>query len=227
MSEQGNTSAIVKTPIEGEYLLEAKEYDASGKTSMIRAPLPDTGEFAKWSLIQQALMLKKGAWSGSPFSEIIFAIAYANSKGLDILAGDVYSTGSGRIATSNKAKIKQALATNRIEGIETEITQLNEDIALVGCPLKKDIECKATIHIKGWKAPIIRKSRLSRWFNAKNPNWKDRPEHMLELNTVAHALEFVNPTATEDDEAPPIIANAAVTTAVQAAITQADKGDQK
>jgi hypothetical protein len=202
MAEQGTSTALVPV-IEGEYLLEARQFDAAGKSITLKAPLPTTAEFARWSLLQQAIMLKSGSWSQSPLNEIVFAIAYAQSKGLDILAGDVYSTGSGRIATSNKAKIKLALATDRIEGIETDIKALPEKVT-IGGQLQNDLECTAVIHVKGWKNPIVRKARLSRWYNARNPNWKDRPEHMLELNTVAHALEYINPVATEDDEAPPI-----------------------
>jgi hypothetical protein len=203
MADIGNSTALVASKvIEGEYMLEASEFDAAGKKTLMKVELPSSVVFAQWSLKQQALMLKKGAWASSPLTEIIFAIAYANSKGLDILAGDVYSTGSGRIATSNKAKIKLALATGNIEGIETDLKTLPE--AFASGPGGKDVECTVTIHVKGWKKPIVRKAKLSQWYNARNPNWKDRPEHMLELNTTAHAIEYVNPVATEDDEAPPL-----------------------
>src|SRR5689334_13295431 len=99
MAEIKNQTALVpSTVIEGEYMLEASEFNAAGGKTLMKATLPETAIFNQWSLKQQALMLKKGAWSQSPLTEIVFAIAYANSKGLDILAGDVYSVGSGRIA---------------------------------------------------------------------------------------------------------------------------------
>lgn len=191
-------------PIDGEYMLEVKEFDAAGKSKAITVAAPTTSNFAEWSLMQQVVMLKKGTWKGASLPDIIYAIAYARNMGLDIMQGDVYPSGEGRINTSNKAKIKLALATGNIRGIEVEIKDTGEAINLTGCSQKTDLECTATIHVKGWEKPIIRKSRLSRWFNARNPNWAGRPEHMLELNTVAHAVEYVNPTATDDDEAPPI-----------------------
>jgi hypothetical protein len=202
MAEQGNTTALV--PIEGEYVMTVNEFDQAGKKTELKAVMPTSPDFKQWSIMQQVVMLKKGPWKLAPVQEIVFAIAYANSLGLDIMTGDVFSTGDGRIGTSNKAKIKLALATGNIVGIETEIRDTGEQLNLAGCVQKTDLECTATIHIKGWTKPIVRKSRLSRWYKPKNPNWVGNPEHMLQLNTVAHAMEYVNPTATESDEAPPV-----------------------
>jgi len=200
MAEAQSTNALV--PIDGEYMIEVKEFDAAGKSKAITVAAPTSADFRAWSLMQQAVMLKKGPWQSRSLQEIIYAIAYANNLGLDIMQGDVYPTGDGRINTSNKAKIKQALATGNIEGIEVAIVDTGKAISLDGCSQKTDLECTVTIHVKGWKVPIVRKSQLSRWFNKSNPNWKGRPEHMLELNTVAHAVEYVHPMATESDETP-------------------------
>lgn len=201
MPTETNTTALV--PVEGEYVMTVSEFDTAGKRNNMTVTLPTHGRFNEWSLMQQAVMLKKGPWKDSPISEIAFGIAYATALGLDIMKGDVFPTGMGRIGTSNKAKIKLALATGNVEGIETNMKVLDE-AAPAGCSAKKDIECTATIHVKGWKAPIVKRQRLSQWFKARNPNWVGNPEHMLELSTVAHACEYVNPTATEDDEAPPL-----------------------
>jgi hypothetical protein len=204
MPEPINSSAIV--PVDGEYMLNIREMNMAGAApTEIKVAMPTSGRFSEWSLMQQIAMLKKGPWKASPITEIAFGIAYANSLGLDVMRGEVFPTGEGRIGTSNKAKIKLALATGNIRGIQTEIKELTDQpINLTGCPLKFDLECTATITVKDWAAPIVRRARLSRWFKPKNPNWVGNPEHMLELNTVAHACEYVNPTATEDDEAPPL-----------------------
>jgi hypothetical protein len=202
MAEQANATELV--PVNGEYVLSVRDFDAAGKATSLSVALPESPDFNKWSLMQTVIMLKKGAWAGQPVADIVYAIAYAHNKGLDIFSGDIYSTGQGKINTSNKAKIKLALATGNIVGIEVSIVETADPIAIPGCTLKKDLECTATIHVKGWTVPIVRKSRLSKWFNAKNPNWQGRPEHMLELNTVAHAVEYVNPTVTDDSEAPPL-----------------------
>lgn len=203
MAEQGNTTALV--PVQGEYMMTVKEFDASGKSTELSAPMPANANFKQWSMMQQAIMLKKGIMKSLPVQEVVFAITYAEGLGLDIMAGDVFSTGDGRIGVSNKAKIKRAMSTKLIEGIEVEIRDTGEAIALAGCSQKTDLECTAKIHVKDWKMPIVRKSRLSRWYKPKNPNWAGNPEHMLELNTVAHAMEYINPMATtEGDEAPPL-----------------------
>lgn len=204
MAEQGNSTALALTS--GEYKIKVNEFDAAGGKQALEVTIPDTSNFGKWSLMQRAVMLKKGSWSKSPVHEIVFAIVYADANGLDILRGDVFSTGEGRIGISNKAKIKLAQASGNIIGIEVVMRDTEEPISLTGCKLKTDLECTATIHVKGWVKPIIRTARLSSWFNGKNPNWAGRPEHMLELNTVAHACEYVPGAvlATEDDEAPPL-----------------------
>lgn len=202
MPEPQTTNAIVPVAA-GEYVMEIAEFNAAGQKTAMSIAMPTSTDPRQWTLMQMAGMLKKGPWQKSPMNEIVFGIGYAVALGLDIMKGDVFPTGSGRIGTSNKAKIKLALQTGNIEGIETSITELDAP-GPQGCVAKKDLECTATIHVKGWKAPIVRKAKLTRWYKPGNPNWVGNPEHMLELNTVAHACEYVNPTATEDDEAPPL-----------------------
>lgn len=202
MAELANQTSLV--PVDGEYVVEVKEFDAAGKSTALKVALPTEADFNKWALMQQAVMLKKGMMKLAPISEIVWAIAYAHRKGLDIMSGDVFSTGEGRIGIANKAKIKMALATGNIVGIETDIRDTGEPISLAGCSQKTDLECTAKIHVKGWKVPIVKKARLSKWYMPKNPNWQGRPEYMLELNTVAHGCEYVNPTETGADEAPPL-----------------------
>lgn len=205
MAEAQNSTAITSSVLDGEYIIEAREFDTTGKITVLKAGLPTVPDFSKWTVMQQVVMLKKSAWSKSPVSEIVFALAYANRLGLDVMRGDVFPTGEGRLGISNKAKIKLALQTGNVIGIETDLRDTGEPLNLVGCAVKNDLECTATIHVKGWAKPIVRKARLSRWYKAKNPNWVGNPEHMLELNTVAHALEYVNPTATQEDEFIPTI----------------------
>jgi hypothetical protein len=224
MAEQSNAQAIVpSTVIEGEYMVEVKEFDPAGKVTALSVHIPSSSVFDEWSMMQKVVMLKKGAWRAQPVNEIVFAVAYAKALGLDIMQGDVFPTGNGRIGTSNKAKIKTALATHNIEGIQTEIAVLPDAFDASGCVQKKDLECTVTIHVKGWKVPIVRKARLSRWYKGTNPNWKENPEHMLTLNTVAHACELVAPGGTEGDEAPPIAPSTEITTAVKSAIDATPK----
>jgi hypothetical protein len=202
MAEQGNSAALV--PIEGDYLIEVKDYDAAGKATVIKATMPQTSNFNEWSLVQQVVMLKKGPWKSSPISEIAFGVTFARSLGLDAMQGDVFPTSEGRLGISNKAKIKLALRTGNVEGIEVSMKDTGLAITLPGCIQKTDLECTVKVYVKGWKVPITRTAKLSRWYKAKNPNWQGNPEHMLELNTVAHAMEYVNPGATDSEEAPPI-----------------------
>jgi hypothetical protein len=84
--------------------------------------------------------------------------------------------------------------------------ELTNEKAPDGCIAKSDIECTVTIKVKGWDQPLVRTARLSRWYKKGNPNWVGNPEHMLELNTIAHAVEYIPGAtgATEEDEAPPL-----------------------
>jgi hypothetical protein len=202
MPEVCNTTAI--SPSGGAYLISVKDFDASGKSTALECEMPTTGDFEKWSLTQQIVMLKRGMWKASSVADIIWGLAYAHRLNADVMRGELFPTGEGRWGTSNKYKIKQALATGRVQGITVEIRDTGEKCELSGCVQKTDLECTVTIKVKDWAEPIVRKARLSRWYKAANPNWKGNPEHMLELNTVAHALEYVEPIATEDDEAPPL-----------------------
>jgi len=185
------------------FRLIAREFTPSGESMEITADLPTELDFEKWSVMQQVVMLKKGTWKNASVADILFGLAYARKLGLDVMSGDVYSLGDGRIATSNKAKIKMAFATKRIKGFTTEIKELKENaINLPGCPQKYDLECTVTLDVEGLNKPVVRKAKLSAWFNGKNPNWTGRPDHMLELNTMAHACEYVHPTETGLDELP-------------------------
>jgi len=203
MPEPANSTALVPTAVGGMKII-VKDFDAAGRANELSCDLPSTGDFRQWSLQQQIVMLKKGAWATSSVPDIVWGLAYARSLEADVMKGELFPTGPGRWGTSNKYKIKQALRTGKVLGIQVEITDTKQAIDLPGCVQKTDLECTVTVTVKDWQVPIIRKSRLSRWFKAKNPNWQGNPEHMLELNTVAHALEYVEPTATEDDEAPPL-----------------------
>lgn len=203
MAEQANSTALI--PVEGQYQLEAKEFDAAGKATLLKVTVPDTGDFSKWSLMQRAVMLKKGPWQASSVYEILFGILYAENLGLDVMRGDVFPTGNGRLGIANKAKIKMALDTGNVAGIQVSFRDTGSLISVAGLTAKTDLECTATIHVRGWKVPIVKKGLLSKWFKAKNPNWVGNFEHMLELNTVAHACEYVPGAAcvTGDDEQPP------------------------
>lgn len=201
MPEPGNNTSII--PLAGGSMqITVKDFDAAGRATEITCALPDNGNFKMWTLQQQIVMLKKGMWAAASIPDIVWGLAYADALNADVMKGELFPTGPGRWGTSNKYKIKQALRTGKVKGIEVAIKDTGEKIDLKGCVQKTDLECTVTVTVDGWSAPIIRKSKLSRWFKEKNPNWQGNPEHMLELNTVAHALEYVEPTATEDDEAP-------------------------
>lgn len=193
------------TPETGQALtVSVRDFDAAGNKTELLCELPENTDFSKWSLMQQVVMLKRGTWSGLPVADIIWGLAYAQRIGADVIMGDLYPTGGGRWGTSNKFKIKQALATGKIISISTELRDTQEAINLPGCVQKTDLECTATIGVRGYDKPIVRKAKLSRWFKKNNPNWVGNPEHMLELNTVAHACEYVAPGPTDFEEAPPV-----------------------
>lgn len=210
MPEQANSTALV--PVDGEYLIKVKDFDAAGKANELSFAIPKTSQFNDWSMVQQVGMLKRGPWAAIQIPDIIIGLMYAKSIDADPFKGDIFPTGPGKWGTSNKYKIRKALDTGNIVGITTAIVDTGDALRLEKCAAKNDLECTVTIYVKGWSQPIVRKARLSRWYKANNPNWQGNPEHMLELNTVAHACEYVpgGPSATEDDEAPPPIIPAEV-----------------
>ena len=132
------------------YKLTAREFSPTGEVTEIAAEFPTEIDFEKWSVMQQVVMLKKGTWSKATVAEILFGLAYAKKMGLDVMQGDVYSVVEGRIATSNKAKIKMAFATKKIKGFSTDIVELKDKpINLTGCAQKVDLECTVVLDVEG------------------------------------------------------------------------------
>ena len=174
---------------------------ADGRATEYLAPMPTSPYFDEWSFLQQIAMLQNGTFNKVSVPMTAFAIAYAKSKGLDIMEGDVYATSEGRLAISNKAKIKLALRTGLITDYECVLSKTEDPIELPNCSQKTDLICTVTIEVKGFKRPLRRSQRLSEWYMPKNPNWQGRPSHMLELSTFAHLCDLVNPTV--EDTAPP------------------------
>jgi hypothetical protein len=205
LPEQSNSTALAIT--EGEYEMVVKDFDAAGKKTELKFSIPTQQDFGQWSVQQQIGMLKQGQWAACNIPTIIWGLAYAFQIGADPIKGEIFPTGQGRWGTSNKFKIRKAIETGNIVGIQVEMRDTEEELRLEKCVAKTDLECTVTITVKGWSAPIVRKARLSRWYKANNPNWQGNPEHMLELNTVAHACEYVPGVTpvTGDDEAPPTI----------------------
>lgn len=203
MADLQNENKIVPTGT--THQITIKDFDAAGKITELSCPLPDDARFESWTMMQQIVMLKRGVWNASSVPDIIWGLAYAKQIGADVMQGELFPTGQGRWGTSNKYKIKKALATGNIIGIESVSKELTEP-GPAGCIAAHDIECTVTITVKGWQKPLVRKARLSRWYKKGNPNWVGNPEHMLELNTVAHACEYIPGAtgATEEDEAPPL-----------------------
>ena len=180
-----------------------RTYTADGDVQVYSIPMPDSPDFAKWTLVQQIAALKEGVWKDISINQIMFGLAYAHRIGADPLLGDLFPTGNGRWGTSNKYKIRRALATQKVKGWTTEFRDTGLAWNYRKCLQQTDLECTVTVEVEGFTKPIVRKALLSRWYIEANPNWASRPEHMLELNTLAHAVEYVDLVGTEDDEAPP------------------------
>lgn len=183
-----------------------KDFDANGKIVQYEAPIPTVSTFEEWSLMTQVAMLKNGMWEKLPVTDIIWGLCYAQRRGADVTQGDIFPTGKGRFGESNAFRRKMALRTGNVLSISVELKELPEDLpqSCAKCVRKKDLECIATVEVKGWSKPIIKRQKLSRWFNEKNPNWVSNPENMLEESTVGHACRWVpgvDDSAAE--EAPP------------------------
>jgi hypothetical protein len=189
------------------------DMDAMGRKTQYTVTLPTTCNYAELSLPQKIWLLKAGRFSKLPVPLIACAIVYAaqlreqTGANIDELQGDLYcvQNGMGEVTfnLTNKAKIKIANATGRIKGF-TIVTHVLEDtpVELDDCIEDHELECTVTLEVEGLSKPIVKVQRLSEWFAPKNPNWRERPRHMLELNTYAHACEFVSPIETGEDEVP-------------------------
>lgn len=71
--------------------------------------------------------------------------------------------------------------------------------------LEKDVGFTCEIEIKGYKQPVNYTAWLSEWYMAKNPNWSDRTEHMLQVRASDKCYEFatgVGISNTVDTEPP-------------------------
>lgn len=184
-----------------------REFDAQGNVLLYEFPMPNTADFALWTVEQQAGMLKRGVWNKLTMPDIMWGMMYAHHIDADIVKGEIFPTGEGRWGTSNKYKIRKAMETGKIKGFTSDIADTGKPLQCIGgekCVQKTDLECTVTLDVEGLNKPIVRKAKLSRWFKGNNPNWVTNPEHMLELNTLAHACEYVTGGTTGEDEAPPV-----------------------
>lgn len=185
--------------------LKVKELDAVGRAIEYSVTMPNTVQYATLTVPQKLWLLKSGPLRACSipmiFSIMVRAEELRRETGakIDELSGDLYSTGEGRIALSNKAKIKIANATGRIEGVDFDIIE-GPEISLTGYT-GPELICTVTVYVTGFKHPLVLTQTLSEWYMPANPNWKNRPEHMLRLNTYAHACEFIFPG--DNDDAPP------------------------
>src|ERR1022692_3576424 len=123
----------------GRYLLRVQEFSPSGTKEEFAVAIPQEGTWP--DVMLRAALLKRTTFQTNDIPMIIHGVIYADKLGLDIMAGDVYLV-NGRPAISNKAKIKMALATGNIEGIETEMRDTGATpAALKECVVKTDLEC--------------------------------------------------------------------------------------
>lgn len=217
MAEMEGTSAIIPAASAlgpraqgdlGVYSINIADYSPSGKKEEFAVALPND---AKWgNVMLRAAILKRTTWKQFEIPVILHAIIYADSMGLDIMAGDVYQAEEGRLSTTAGAKIRHAMSGDRIEGYSVEITegpeitleytQRNETKVWKG----KDLKAKVTVDVRGWKAPVVYNTTLGEWFVGRNPNWRTRPAYMLRRNALSKALEEVAPMGVDVDEAPPV-----------------------
>lgn len=191
------------------YNLRLKEVSAGGAVQELVIPLDDVKSWDDFSLITRAVILKKTTWSQSSLPEILHVMAYAESLGLDILRGDVYQV-KGRLATTNDAKIKHAMASGRIVGYEYTVEQ-GEPIEIEyeskgkECTWKgTNLKSTAIIHVKDWQKPVQYQATLKEWFMGSNDNWRSRTDFMMRKSTLAHALAEIVPLGTGPEEAPPV-----------------------
>lgn len=206
MAEQANNTALAT--IDGEYQIDVKEFDASGRSSIFKVPIPNNIDAQTASVMLRAAILKATTWKVYAFPIVLHAVIYADRMGLDIMAGDCYMAQEGRLSTTAGAKIRHAMSTGKIKGYTVDITD-GPEISLKNRQGQEaykgpNLQAKVTVTVDGWNAPVVYQTTLSEWFMGSNPNWTSRPAYMLRRNALSKALEEVAPMGVEAEEAPPI-----------------------
>ena len=207
-------------PLLEDMLIPVKQLDKLGRAVEYFVPMPSSPLYKDWSFFQKIAMLKAGPMEKISIPMIAIALMQAEDHNLNVFEGDVYSTGEGRLAYSNKAKIKMALRTGRITGYTCE---MKDAPPVESYPFDHDIECTITLNVKGFDKPIVKTQRASEWYMERNPNWNTRPTYMLELNTFAHACEMVNPTDSTDEFGDTVEPNDDLSAKLRASITAVER----
>lgn len=215
MPEQSSALALAQ-PIEGEYQIEVKEFDAAGRASTFRMPVPANLSARDASIMLRTAILKRTSMKAAEMPQVLHAVMYADQMGLDVMAGEVYIV-SGRIATTAGAKIRHAINSGRIDGYEVAIAPLNRKFKS-GTDDIDDLKATVTVNVKGWAKPVVYETTLREWYMPSNPNWKMRPAYMLRRNALSKAFEEVAPMGLDVDEAPPAEASPMSTAALAEAI---------
>lgn len=208
MATPDESTAIVPARSTPGYNLDIVEFDAAGKRSVLSMPVPAD---AVWGdRMFRAALLKQTTWKEHTVPTILHAVYYSDNLGLDIMAGDVYMAAEGRLSTTAGAKIKHALGSGRIEGYSYKV-EPGEAISLPWKTSKAEgnfattnMRVTVTVRVKGWQEPFVYSATLKEWFTGRNPNWRERTEHMLVQNAISKALAFVAPMGVEADEMPPV-----------------------
>lgn len=220
MAEQSSSTALVPVNA-GEYNIEIKEFNAAGGSSKFIVPIPTNVDPLQMAMMLEAAILKKTTWKDKDFPTILHAVAYARRMGLDIMAGDVYMAEEGRLSTTAGAKIRHAMTGDRVEGYTVDVME-GPEVTIPWRTSKESGEykgpnykAKVTVHVKGFKAPVVYETTLSEWFVGRNPNWRTRPMYMLRRNALSKALEEVAPMGVEAEEAPPLVEAPAAQTTVK------------
>jgi hypothetical protein len=217
MAEQENGTALV--PIAGKTVLEVRDFNAAGGKDIYQIAVPDD---EKWgSIMVRAAFLKKGTMAEASFGQIVCAVMYADSMGLNAVAGDVYIV-SNRLATTADAKIRHALSSGIIAGYQVEITpgpNMRKKYTIKGNENTwegPNLHAKITVQVKGWEKPVIYESDLSEWFNGANAAWREHTTFMFRKNALSKALGEVAPMGVDAEEVPATEAPVGLTDALKA-----------
>lgn len=205
-----------QTPETG-YTIAIRRFDAAGQAKPLVVHIPENASLAsiKENPLLLAAVLKDGdpVWANCEPGFVLVAVLHANSLGLDILQGDIYPI-EGRMAVSDKAKIKYALNSGLFSNAP-EIDTLEGPAVKIPWETRRgkgeyfgpDLTTTVKLHVKNWALPVVYTAKLAAWFKGANPNWVSNPRAMLEMRCYAKACERVCPVGTQPEEAPPLASN--------------------
>lgn len=209
-------SKVIEAEIVDEPSVELRIQQSKG-ANIVRVRVPN--KIDDLTLTERAALLQGAPqWAQFDGRYLLYLLGWADKNGYDIFKGDVYVV-DGRPATTDEAKISNALKTGRVEYLTCS------GVEKVANPFSgaNDFAVTATLKLKGEEKPRSYTAFLSEWKNPKNLAWQKYPTDRLRRKAMARVCSEAVPTGDGEDFIPvPSTESGGLKAEVQARIEQAE-----